>query len=206
MMKRVFARRGSAAARGTSRCATADDRDAFAERVEAELGLPVLREAGEHGLVGRASARRTTAAELDAAIDRALEYDEWILAEEAVVGREIEVAVLGDDPPEASVPGRDRPRRRVLRLRRQVRGRRRRSCSSPRRSTTPQTAEVRALAVRGLRGVPVRGDGARRLLPRGGRRGFLVNELNTIPGFTPISMYPKLWEATGVGYASCSTV
>ena len=100
------------------------DVDAFVDVGRDELGLPVLREAGEHGLVGRRRRRRTTAASSRSRSRWRSTYDEWILAEEAIDGREIEVAVLGDDPPEASLPGRDRARRRVLRLRRQVRERR----------------------------------------------------------------------------------
>ncbi len=66
--------------------------------------------------------------------------------------------------------------------------------------TTEQTAEVRALAVRVFQ--LLRGDGLARVdffFEEGGR-GFLCNEVNTMPGFTPISMYPKLWQAAGVSY------
>ena len=66
--------------------------------------------------------------------------------------------------------------------------------------TPEQTAEVRALAVRAFEAL--RCDGLARVdffLEEGGR-GFLLNEVNTIPGFTPISMYPKLWEASGLAY------
>ena len=136
-------------------------------------------------------------AELDAAIDRALEFDEWILAEEAVVGREIEVAVLGDAPPEASLPGRGRARRRVLHVRGQVRGRRRRSCCVPAPLDDAQTAEVRALAVRAFAACRCEAMARVDFFFEEPGRGFLVNEVNTIPGFTPISMYPKLWEVVG---------
>ena len=108
----------------------------------------MLREAGEHGLVGRreqgarprraraprsARARRTTSGSSPR---------RWS------PGREIEVGGARRRSAGGVAAGRGRARRRVLRLRRQVRGRARRSCSRPRRSTTPQTAEVRALAVR----------------------------------------------------------
>ncbi|MGZ8734064.1 MAG: D-alanine--D-alanine ligase family protein, partial [Acidimicrobiia bacterium] len=76
----------------------------FADRVEAELGLPCfVKPANMGSSVGVTNAHDR--AELDAAIAPAHAFDEWILAEEMVVGREIEVAVLGDDPPETSVPG-----------------------------------------------------------------------------------------------------
>src|SRR6185295_11842486 len=74
------------------------------DRVEAELGLPCFVKPSNMGSsVGVSKAR--TRPELGAAIAHALEYDEWIMAEEAIVGREIEVGVLGDDPPVASLPG-----------------------------------------------------------------------------------------------------
>ena len=142
-------------------------------------------------------------AELDAAVDLALSFDEWILVEEAIAGREIEVAVLGDDPPTASVPGEivpgddfysyaDKYEDDDARAARARAAQRR----AARRGPAPR--------VPGVRGVPVRGDGAGRPLPREDAetgQGFLVNEVNTIPGFTPISMYPRLWEASGVPYS-----
>ena len=103
MMKRAFAACGLPQADYLA-LRDGEDRAVFADRVEAELGLPCfVKPANMGSSVGVSKAQ--TGAELDAAIDRALEFDEWILAEEAVEGREIEVAVLGDDPPEASLPG-----------------------------------------------------------------------------------------------------
>ena len=104
MMKRAFAAPGSRS-RATSRSATAttSTRSPIGGRGRARVA--VLREAVEHGLVGRRVEGARRAASSTAAIARALEYDEWVLAEEMVDGREIEVAVLGDDPPEASLPG-----------------------------------------------------------------------------------------------------
>ena len=150
--------------RRTSRCATATTSTRSSDRRRRELGLPVLREAGEHGLVGRRleGARRPSSTR---ALGHALEYDEWIVAEEMVAGREIEVAVLGDDPPEASLPGEIVPAPSSTTTPTSTRTARP-SCSRPRRSTTRRPTAVRALAVRRVRSVPVRGDGARRLLLR----------------------------------------
>jgi D-alanine--D-alanine ligase len=100
MMKRAFAAAGLPQARFLE-LRDGADRSAFAARVVAELGLPVfVKPANMGSSVGVTKAHDGT--ELDAGIARALDYDEWCLAEEAVVGREIEVGVLGDDPPEAS--------------------------------------------------------------------------------------------------------
>jgi D-alanine-D-alanine ligase len=63
-----------------------------------------------------------------------------------------------------------------------------------------ETAEVRDLACRAYRAMRCEGMARVDFFFEEGGRGFLVNELNTIPGFTPGSMYPKLWEATGLAY------
>ena len=116
--------------------------------------------------------------------------------------REIECAVLGNDTPEASVPGEIMPSARVLRLRGQV-PRRTPACSSRRRSRPSRPAEVRRLAVEAFRAVDGAGLGrVDFLLDRRRPATWYVNEINTIPGFTTISMYPKLWEASGLAYAA----
>ncbi len=102
----------------------ARDHAGLAAQLADELGLPVfVKPANMGSSVGVSKA--TTVEELREAIDHALTYDEMIVVEEAIVGREIEVAVLGNIEPEASLPGEIVPGRRVLQLRRQVRHRRR---------------------------------------------------------------------------------
>ena len=117
--------------------------------------------------VGVSKAR--TRAELDAAIAHAFEFDEWILAEEAVVGREIEVGVLGDDPPEASVPGEVVPAADFYDYADKYEdGKAELLVPAP--LTDAETDAVRDAGGAGVRGVPVRGDGAGRLLPPRRRR------------------------------------
>jgi D-alanine-D-alanine ligase len=177
-----------------------DEVDAAAvERIGRELGWPVfVKPANLGSSVGVTKVAGPT--RLRAAVEHALGYDEWVVVEEAIVGREIEVAVLGNRDPEASVPGEIVPGNEFydyedkyvedsadLRV--------------PAPLTDDETAAVRALAVRvfGL----LRCEGMARVdFFLSDDRGFLVNEVNTIPGFTPISMYPKLWEASGVGYSA----
>jgi D-alanine-D-alanine ligase len=173
------------------------DRVAFADRVEAALGLPCFVKPANLGSsvgVSKAHDRR----ELDEAIGAALAFDEWCLAEEAVDGREIEVGILGDDPPEASVPGEvipgaefytyaDKYEDDAVQL------------LTPAPLSDEQAHEVRALAVRAFEACC--GEAMARVdffLHLG--RGFLVNEVNTIPGFTPASQYPRMWAASGVPY------
>ena len=175
-----------------------EDRDRFAAAAEAELGLPCFVKPANMGSsvgVNKAHDR----AELDAAIDEALEFDEWIVAEEAVTGREIEVGVLGDAPPAASVPGEIVPGAEFYTYADKYEdGSAELLIPAP--LDEARTAEVRALAVEAF--VACRGEAMARVdffFEEDGR-GFLVNELNTIPGFTPISMYPKLWAASGLPY------
>ena len=102
-MKAAFIAAGLADARA-GRVPRRPRRPGFADRVAAELGYPCfVKPANMGSSVGVSKAHDR--AELDAAIETALTYDEWVLAEEAIVGREIEVGILGDDPPEASLPG-----------------------------------------------------------------------------------------------------
>jgi D-alanine-D-alanine ligase len=149
--------------------------------------------------VGVSKAR--DAAQLRTAIEHALTFDEWVVVEEYVAGREIEVGVLGD-PPEASVPGEIVPGAEFYDYADKYEdGRARLLAPAP--LTDAQVADVRALALRAFDACMC--DAMARvdffLEEDGPARGFLVNEVNTIPGFTPISMYPRLWEVSGVPYA-----
>ena len=121
------------------------------------------------------------------------------MVEEAVVGREIEVAVLGNRDPEASVPGEIVPSREFYDYEDKyvVDGA---GLVIPAPLSPAATDQVRALAVEVF--AVLRAEGMARVdfFYEEDGRGFLVNEANTIPGFTPISMYPKLWEASGVSY------
>ena len=138
-------------------------------------------------------------AELRAGIELALTYDEYLIVEEAVVGREIEVAVLGNEEPKASVPGEIVPGAEFydyddkytsdaadLRVPADLPG--------------DAIAEVQRLAVEAYEALRVDGMARVDFFYEEAGRGWLVNELNTIPGFTPISMYPKLWAASGLPY------
>jgi D-alanine-D-alanine ligase len=137
--------------------------------------------------------------ELDEAVALAATYDEWIVLEEGVDAREIEVAVLGNAEPRASVPGEIVASHEFYDYEdKYIDG----TCQLlvPAPLDEAPTARVRALAIEAFRAL--RGAGMARVdffyEERG--RGLLVNEVNTIPGFTPVSMYPRLWEASGLAY------
>jgi D-alanine-D-alanine ligase len=203
MMKRAFAACGLPVAHCES-FRDGHDRVAFASRVEGDLGYPCfVKPANLGSSVGVSKAHDR--ASFDAALDLALRFDEWAIVEEAIGGREIEVAVLGDDPPEASVPGEivpgdefysyaDKYEHDDARL------------LAPAPLSPEQKDDVRSLAARAFDAcrceAMARVDFFLEEQRAGGGegRGFLVNEVNTIPGFTPISMYPRLWEASGVPY------
>lgn len=176
-----------------------DDAEVFADRVESELGLPCfVKPANMGSSVGVTKAHDR--AELTEAIDVALGFDEWILAEEAIIGREIEVAVLGHQPPVASVPGEiipggefydytDKYEDGVAQL----------LVPAP---LDPADADAaRALALAAFDACRLEAMARVDLFLEPDGRGFLVNEVNTMPGFTPISMFPRLWEASGKSYA-----
>ena len=139
-------------------------------------------------------------ADLTTAVEHALRFDEKVLVERGVDAREIEVSVLGNDAPEVSVPGEivagrefydyadkyvDDKSRLVI----------------PAKLTKEKTEEIRRMAAAAFKAIGASGFArVDFFLERGTNRTY-VNEINTIPGFTSISMYPKLWEATELKYA-----
>jgi D-alanine-D-alanine ligase len=139
------------------------------------------------------------ASALRAAIEEAARYDRKVLVERAVPAREIEVSVLGNEDPQASVAGEIEPSNEFYDYDAKYVDNRSR-LHIPAHLTPPQADEARRLALAAFRAIE--GEGMARvdfLLDRGDGRLYL-NEINTIPGFTPISMYPKLWEASGLPY------
>ena len=168
-----------------------------------ELGLPCFVKPSNMGSsVGVTKAHSVE--ELRDAIEHALTYDEWVVAEEAIVGREIEVAVLGNSAPEASVPGEIVPGEEFYSYEdKYVTDGAQLVIPAP--LSADDTDTVRSLALDVFRAL--RCEGLARIdffleeaRSDGPGRGFLCNEANTMPGFTPISMYPKLWQASGVSY------
>jgi len=163
-----------------------------------ELGLPLfVKPANMGSSVGVSKAH--TVDEVIAATEQALTYDEWIVFEEAITGREIEVAVLGSLEPEASVAGEIVPAHEFYDYEDKYLGDSAQLLVPAPLSDTAAT-EVRQLAVQVFQAL--RGEGLARVdfFYEENGRGFLCNEINTMPGFTPISMYPKLWLASGLSY------
>lgn len=186
------------------RGASADDRAALARQLRSELGHTVFVKPANMGSSIGVS-RATGEGPLLAALDAAMAYDDWAVVEEAVHARELEVAVLGNERPRASVVGEILPAAEFYDYEDKY-------TDGAARTVVPAdldgelAEELRHLAVRTF--LALRAEGMARVDvflehdgPDGPGRGILVNEINTIPGFTPISMYPMLWQESGLSYS-----
>lgn len=176
----------------------------LAERAASTLDFPIfVKPANMGSSVG--ISKVTDASGLPAAIKEALQYDEVLVLESGVQGREIEVAVLGDIEVDASVPGEIIPGADFYDYDdKYVTGGA--QLQIPAKLTDDEIATVQELAKRAYRAYRLNGLARIDFFYDAGSAeregaGWLLNEPNTLPGFTPYSMYPKLWEATGVGYA-----
>jgi D-alanine-D-alanine ligase len=139
------------------------------------------------------------AKELAQALDFAAEFGMKILVERFIRGREIELAVLGNDRPKASIPGEIVPHREFYDYAAKYleEGTR---LIIPAKLSRAQVKRFQDYAVRAFRCLECRGMARVDFFLEKGTGRIYINEVNTIPGFTSISMYPKLWEATGVSY------
>ena len=162
------------------------------------LGLPVfVKPANMGSSVGVSKAHSID--EMRSAVQHALTYDEWVLIEEAVVGREIEVAVLGNVHARASVPGEIIPGNEFYDYADKYIGDGA-QLIVPANLTADEVEAVQHLAIVIFHTLRAEGMARVDFFYEENGRGFLCNEINTIPGFTPISMYPKLWQASGMSY------
>ncbi len=173
------------------------------ERVTRELGWPVfVKPANMGSSVGISKCK--TPADLPASMTEALKWDRKVLIEAAIAkARELEVSVLGNDVLQASVIGEVRPRREFYDYAAKylVRGEEESELIIPAQLTEDQAKRIRALAIEVARAADVQGMTRVDFLMDGVTGDIFVNEINTIPGFTSISMYPKLWIHSGLTYA-----
>jgi D-alanine-D-alanine ligase len=139
------------------------------------------------------------AKELEAAVALAAQYDRKIIVERGITGRELEVSVLGNEAPEASLPCEILPSRefydyedKYLLDKAETK--------VPADLAPEQTAELRRLAVECYRAVECEGMARVDFLLEAATGNLYINEINTIPGFTSISMYPKMWEHSGIPF------
>ncbi len=175
------------------------DERAVIQAVAAKLGFPVfVKPANLGSSVGISKAKH--AAELRDAIALAAEFDRKIVVEAAVPqAREIECAVLGNDEPEASMPGEVIPSREFYDYEAKYLDNASKTVV-PAKITKAQTKDVRRLAIGAFKAIDGAGMARVDFLLAGDSGMLYVNEVNTIPGFTTISMYSKMWDASGLPY------
>lgn len=143
--------------------------------------------------------RVAEAAEYEAALAHAFEFDNKVIVESEIDGREIEVAVLGNERPEASVPGEIIPSGDFYSYDAKYIDSDNTRLAIPAALPEKTVKEVRELACRSFQLLELSGLARADFFVE--KNGTIwVNELNTLPGFTNISMYPKLWEASGLPY------
>lgn len=168
-------------------------------KVEASLPYPVfVKPANLGSSVGISKARQR--AELQQAIALACHYDRKILVEQGLRVREVECSVLGNDEPIVSVVGEIRYRREFYDyIAKYTAGEA--DLIIPAALPCAQADAVRALALHAYRALDCAGMARADFFIDQDTDKIYVNELNTLPGFTQFSMYPKLWAVTGIGYS-----
>lgn len=171
----------------------------FTRQIANALRLPYfVKPANAGSSVGVTKVKKES--ELEAAVETALRFDEKALVERGIDAREIEVSVLGNDEPEASIAGEivtgsefyDYNDKYVDD---------KSSLLIPAKISESQMTEIRRMAVTAFKAVGASGYSRVDFFLERGTSKIYVNEINTIPGFTRISMYPKLWEASELKYS-----
>ncbi len=198
VMKRLLMDAGIPVARCFTAAWHERDRLVF-DRIQEELGLPLFVKPANLGSsvgVSKVKDRNT----FERAVQEAFRFDVRILVEEFIAGREIECAVLGNEVPEASVVGEILPHHEFYSYEAKYIDENGAGLEIPARISEKSMDRVRALSIQAFHALSCEGmarvDG---FLRENG--DVVINEINTIPGFTRISMYPKLWDATGVPYS-----
>ena len=196
LMKGLFAAAGLPQAR--YRVLLSHQRDRGPSIVE-ELGLPLfVKPANLGSSVGVSKVKRPE--DLADALDLAFEFDRKVVVEEGLEAREIEVSILGNDEPEASLPGEIVPDREFYDYDSKYSEESRTELRVPAPLSASEVREAQELGVRAFQAVDASGYARVDVLMDRGTGRMFLNEINTIPGFTSISMYPKLWEASGIPY------
>lgn len=173
--------------------------DDIVSKLTDSIGFPCfVKPANLGSSVGISKARN--AVELSAALIEASLYDSKIIVEKAVDAREIECSVLGNDFPEASLPGEIIPSRDFYDYTAKYFDGDNSKLLLPAPMANEKTEEIRDLAVKAFKALGCCGMARVDFLCCKVTGINYINELNTIPGFTRISMYPKMWEATGLSY------
>lgn len=172
--------------------------ESWQEMVEKELGFPCFVKPANLGSSVGVS-KVGSPADLAAAIKEALLYDDKVVVEQHIEGREIECAVLGDLEAEASRPGEVIPCNEFYDYRAKYIDDRS-DLIVPVELGPELEKTIRQYSIKAFQAVEASGLARVDFFVNSGSGKVIVNEINTMPGFTSISMYPKMWEASGIGY------
>lgn len=200
MMKKVFAQEGlpQCVFRYFNRTQWEKDPNYFIMECEVSLGYPCfIKPANLGSSVGVSKAKNRE--ELIDAVNYAFRFDRKVIVEEFIDAREIEVSVLGNDEPIASVPGEIAPSNEFYDYKaKYIDGKS--TMIIPAELPEETVDAVREMAIRAFQAIDGSGLSRVDFFLRKEDNQLLINEVNTLPGFTPFSMYPLLWRETGVPY------
>lgn len=195
--KRLLQSAGINVAKGITVKRSNKDKIHFDE-VSKNLGTPMfIKPANQGSSVGVSKVNNEE--EFKIAVEEAFQYDHKIVIEENIVGREIEVAVLGNDEPMASVPGEVLPNTDFYSYESKYIDEKGADLAIPAKLNENQVKKIQSAAVEAFKTLECEGL-ARVDFFLTENDELYVNEVNTLPGFTKISMYPKLWEISGIPY------
>lgn len=176
------------------------NKDEILKEIESKLGYPCfVKPVNSGSSVGITKAKNES--DLEMAINEAAKYDRKILIEKAISGREIEVSVLGNDSPKASLPGEIVPCNEFYDYSAKYIDDKS-GLNIPAELSDEIREKIRENAVTAYKAADCAGMARVDFFLERNTNKIYLNEINTIPGFTSISMYPKLWEATGLSYSS----
>lgn len=172
--------------------------DQIIQKVENQLGYPVFVKPSNSGSsVGIQKAKNKE--ELKEAIKNAEKYDIKILIEEEILGREVECAVLGNEDVKATCIGEILPAEEFYTFDAKYKNAQSRVVI-PANIEKQKQEEIKSLAIKAFKAVDGKGLSRVDFFIENETGKVIINEINTLPGFTQISMYPKLWEASGLNY------
>ena len=168
-------------------------------KIKESLGLPFFVKPVNLGSsvgISKVSSEKT----FEKSVQEAFQYDLKIIFEENIVGREIEVAILGNYDPKASIPGEIIPKHDFYSYEAKYIDEDGAKLEAPAKLTDDQVKRVQKLAIKVFKVLEAKGL-SRVDFFLNKKDEFICNEINTFPGFTKISMYPKLWELSGIKYS-----
>lgn len=168
------------------------------EQIKQDLGLPLfIKPANLGSSVGVSKVK--TEKEFYEKVDFAFQYDHKILIEEFIPGREIECSVLGNEEPKASLPGEVIPQHEFYSYEAKYLDVNGALFEIPAKLSDEEIKTIQTLSIQTYQALCCEGMArVDMFLQKNGR--IVLNEINTIPGFTSISMYPKMWAASGLAY------